>query len=61
MLLDDADDTSGDEGNDNFESNVNDARFKAIIDEPAFGLDPTHREFHKMKNSKYLKKKRKIE
>ena len=60
MLIDDGDGTSGDDDDDKFEANINDERFKAVIDEAAFGLDPTHKDFHKMKGSKYLSKKRKI-
>lgn len=60
MLIDNPDDPSDDDVNENFKADTNDERFKSIISNPKFALDPTHKDFSRMKNSDYLKKNRKV-
>ena len=38
-----------------FRANVGDKRFKAIIENKEFSIDPTHREFRKVKEGEYVK------
>jgi len=42
-----------------FQGNANDARFsKTIATNKEFSLDPTHKDFHKMADGAFIKKKR---
>ena len=61
MLIDNPEeDSDGEVDAPNFKANINDPRFSSVISNPKYALDPTHKDFHKMKNSEYIKKKNRV-
>ena len=44
------------ESDDEFKPDTSDARFQEVFTNSKFSLDPTHKDFHKIKDGEYVKK-----
>ena len=57
-------DKSGEKEKEQFKGNTKDGRFKAVLDNKDYAIDPTHREYKKVADGEFMKtqknKRRKV-